>query len=69
MIALDVDLGIRPAAYALLARKLDHGRAEAALIALYDLRNSRLTATPPGAKPGPNRDDSHLIQKELTNGT
>jgi crossover junction endodeoxyribonuclease RuvC len=45
-------LQLFPAAHTLLARKLDHGRAEAALIALYGLRNSRLMATPPGAQPG-----------------
>jgi crossover junction endodeoxyribonuclease RuvC len=48
-------LELFPAAHGLLARKLDHGRAEAALIALYGLRNSRLTAAPPGAQPGSNR--------------
>jgi crossover junction endodeoxyribonuclease RuvC len=45
-------LELFPAAHALLARKLDHGRAEAALIALYGLRTSRLMATPTGAQPG-----------------
>jgi crossover junction endodeoxyribonuclease RuvC len=42
-------LELFPAAHTLLARKLDHGRAEAALIALYGLRTSRLMPTPPGA--------------------
>jgi crossover junction endodeoxyribonuclease RuvC len=41
-----------PRAHALLARKKDHGRAEAALIALYGLRNSRLMTAPPGAQTG-----------------
>jgi crossover junction endodeoxyribonuclease RuvC len=45
-------LELFPAAHALLARKLDHGRAEAALLALYGLKNSRLTTAPPGAQPG-----------------
>jgi hypothetical protein len=35
-------LELFPAAHALLARKLDHGRAEAALIAMFGIRNSRL---------------------------
>jgi hypothetical protein len=39
-------------AHALLARKRDHGRAEAALLVLYGIRNSRLMAAPPGAQPG-----------------
>ena len=38
--------------HTLLARKPDHGRAEAALIALYGIRNSRLMTAPPGAQPG-----------------
>jgi crossover junction endodeoxyribonuclease RuvC len=45
-------LELFPAAHALLARKRDHGRAEAALLALYGLRNSRVIAAPPGAQPG-----------------
>jgi crossover junction endodeoxyribonuclease RuvC len=45
-------LELFPSAHALFARKRDHGRAEAALIALYGLRNSRLTAAPPGAETG-----------------
>jgi crossover junction endodeoxyribonuclease RuvC len=45
-------LELFPAAHALLARKRDHGRAEAALIALYGLNHSRLTAAPPGAQTG-----------------
>jgi hypothetical protein len=40
-----------PAARALLARKRDHGRAEAPL-GLYGIRNSRVVAAPPGAQPG-----------------
>jgi hypothetical protein len=47
------------AAHNLLARKPDHGRAEAALIELYDLINSRVIAAPPGAQPGSNRSNSH----------
>jgi hypothetical protein len=45
-------LELFPAAHELLARKRDHGRAEAALIALYGLHHSRLVAAPPGAQPG-----------------
>jgi crossover junction endodeoxyribonuclease RuvC len=45
-------LELFPAAHAFFARKKDHGRAEAALLALFGLRNSRLMATPPGAQPG-----------------
>jgi crossover junction endodeoxyribonuclease RuvC len=45
-------LELFPAAHMLLARKKDHGRAEAALIALFGLRVSRLTTAPPGAQPG-----------------
>jgi crossover junction endodeoxyribonuclease RuvC len=37
-------LELFPSSHALLARKRDHGRAEAALIALYGLRNSRAIA-------------------------
>jgi Holliday junction resolvasome RuvABC endonuclease subunit len=39
-------LELFPAAHVLLARKRDHGRAEAALIALHGIRKS-LTTTPP----------------------
>jgi crossover junction endodeoxyribonuclease RuvC len=39
------------AVHALLARKLDHGRAEAMLIALYGLRNSRVSRRRPGRSP------------------
>jgi hypothetical protein len=39
-------------AHSLLARKKDHGRAEAALLALYGIRVSRLMTAPPGAQPG-----------------
>jgi crossover junction endodeoxyribonuclease RuvC len=39
-------LELFPAAHALLARKLDHGRAEAALIAVFGIRNSRSIAAP-----------------------
>jgi crossover junction endodeoxyribonuclease RuvC len=49
-------LELFPSAHSLLARKLDHGRAEAALIALYGIRNSRLTTAPPGAQPGFNNN-------------
>jgi crossover junction endodeoxyribonuclease RuvC len=45
-------LELFPAAHAFFARKKDHGRAEAALLALHGLHNSRLMATPPGAQPG-----------------
>ena len=45
-------LELFPAAHALLARKKDHGRAEAALIALYGIKNSRLMTAPSGAEPG-----------------
>ena len=45
-------LELFPAAHALFARKLDHGRAEAALLALFGLKNSRFTAAPPGAQTG-----------------
>jgi crossover junction endodeoxyribonuclease RuvC len=45
-------LELFPAAHTLLARKKDHGRAEAALLAFYGLRNSRVIAAPPGAQPG-----------------
>jgi crossover junction endodeoxyribonuclease RuvC len=55
-------LELFPAAHALLARKLDHGRAEAALIALYGLRNSRLTAAPPGAETGLIREQTPSIE-------
>ena len=44
-------LELFPSAHSLLARKRDHGRAEAALIALYGLQNPRLMTAPPGAKP------------------
>jgi crossover junction endodeoxyribonuclease RuvC len=45
-------LELFPDAHALLARKKDHGRAEAALIALYGLRNSRAIAAPTVVQPG-----------------
>jgi crossover junction endodeoxyribonuclease RuvC len=45
-------LELFPAAHTLLARKRDHGRAEAALLALYGLRTFRVTAAPTGAQPG-----------------
>lgn len=44
-------LQLFPSAHSLLARKRDHGRAEAALIALYGLQNPRLMTAPPGTKP------------------
>jgi crossover junction endodeoxyribonuclease RuvC len=47
-------LELFPSAHALFARKKDHGRAEAALIALYGLRNSRVIAAPTAAQPGSN---------------
>ncbi len=45
-------LELFPASHALLARKRDHGRAEAALLALDGLHHSRCIAAPPGAQPG-----------------
>jgi crossover junction endodeoxyribonuclease RuvC len=45
-------LELFPGSHGLLACKRDHGRAEAALIALYGLKNSRVIAAPPGAEPG-----------------
>jgi len=45
-------LELFPAAHALLARKKDHGRAEACLIALFGLKNSRLVTALPGAQTG-----------------
>jgi crossover junction endodeoxyribonuclease RuvC len=42
-------LELFPSAHALLARKMDHGRAEAALIALYGLRVIRFIAPTPAA--------------------
>lgn len=39
-------LQLFPAAHALLARKKDHGRAEAALLALYGIRTSRPMPAP-----------------------
>jgi hypothetical protein len=42
-------LELFPSAHALLARKKDHGRAEASLIALYGLRTSRAVPTSPGS--------------------
>ena len=47
-------LELFPAAHALLARKRDHNRAEAALIALHGLRNSPLLTAPPEAQPSLN---------------
>jgi crossover junction endodeoxyribonuclease RuvC len=58
-------LELFPAAHSLLARKLDHGRAEAALIALYGLRNSRLMTAPPGAQPGFSKQESSNKGEEL----
>jgi crossover junction endodeoxyribonuclease RuvC len=51
-------LELFPAAHGLLARKKDHGRAEAALIALFGIRNSRVIAAPPGAQPGSIKHES-----------
>lgn len=45
-------LEVFPTARSLLTRKKDHGRAEAALIALFGLKNPRLMAAPPGAQTG-----------------
>jgi crossover junction endodeoxyribonuclease RuvC len=53
-------LELFPAAYDLFARKKDHGRAEAALLALYSLCNSRLIAAPTGAPPGSNMKSEQL---------
>lgn len=58
-------LELFPSAHSLLARKLDHGRAEAALIALYGIRNSRLMTAPPGAQPGSiNETPSEKVNNE-----
>lgn len=51
-------LELFPDAHHLLARKKDHGRAEAALIAFYGFKISRLMAAPPGAQTGLNIDQS-----------
>ena len=48
-----LNYSLRPTAYWLA--RIDHGRAEATLIALYGLGNSRLTAAPPGAQTGSNK--------------
>jgi crossover junction endodeoxyribonuclease RuvC len=53
-------LELFPAVHAFLQRKKDHGRAEAILIALYGLRNSRVIAAPPGAQPGSNMKSEQL---------
>jgi crossover junction endodeoxyribonuclease RuvC len=58
-------LELFPAAHALLARKKDHGRAEAALIALYGTRNSRLLTAPPGAQPGFNDETNPTVGANL----
>jgi Crossover junction endodeoxyribonuclease RuvC len=42
-------LELFPAAHGALARKKDHGRAEAGLLALYGIRTSRLMPAPIGA--------------------
>ena len=42
-------LQLFPAAHSVLARKKDHGRAEAMLIALYGIQTSRSTAAQPGS--------------------
>jgi hypothetical protein len=57
-------LQLFPGAHALLARKRDHGRAEASLLALYGFHNFRGNATPPGAQPG---SISQTINEEQTN--
>jgi crossover junction endodeoxyribonuclease RuvC len=44
-------LQLFPAAHAVLARKRDHGRAEAMLIALYGIQTSRSIAAQPGLNP------------------
>ena len=49
-----------PSAHAVLARKKDHGRAEAALIALFGIRTSRSIAAPPGAQPGSNIEPNNI---------
>ena len=58
-------LELFPHAHALLARKRDHGRAEAALVALNGIRSSRLMTAPPGAQPG--STNSNLEYKEQIN--
>jgi crossover junction endodeoxyribonuclease RuvC len=45
-------LELFPSAHELLARKKDHGRAEAALLALHGIRNFRHQAASPGAQTG-----------------
>jgi crossover junction endodeoxyribonuclease RuvC len=54
-------LELFPSAHALLARKKDHGRAEAALIGLDGLRASRVIAAPPGAQPGSNMKSEQAL--------
>jgi crossover junction endodeoxyribonuclease RuvC len=56
-------LELFPAAHAFFARKKDHGRAEAALLALYGLRNSRVIAAPPGAQPGSIKPTTSQIEE------
>ena len=53
-------LELFPSAHGLLARKKDHGRAEAALVALFGIKNSRVIAAPPGAQPGSNDETPQL---------
>jgi crossover junction endodeoxyribonuclease RuvC len=57
-------LELFPAAHTLLARKKDHGRAEAALIALFGIKNSHLSVAPSGAQPG--SEKQQLNQLELS---
>lgn len=58
-------LEVFPAAHGALARKKDHGRAEAALLALYGIRTSRLMPTPIGAAaPLQARDQQLIVQGE-----
>jgi crossover junction endodeoxyribonuclease RuvC len=52
-----------PHAHALLARKLDHGRAEAILIALYGFRNSRAIVAPIAAPPGSDVKSKQLLER------
>jgi crossover junction endodeoxyribonuclease RuvC len=64
-------LELFPTAHALLARKRDHGRAEAALIALYGIRASRLMAAPPSAQTGsinetPSIQDHEHVERSHT---
>ena len=64
-------LELFPAAHALLARKKDHGRAEACLIALFGLKNSRLVTALPGAQTGsinetPSIQDHEHVERSHT---